>query len=144
MKKLLVLLLIIFVAAAGWSVGSRLSSDALGMSVGILLGVLAGLPVALLVLAAGRGGRRDEEPDYPTEYAGGRGNPYGGYGQSQPPVIILAGPGMAPQQPPGYPQGGYMAGSYPALANPTPDTPPASGRRFKVVGEQEEWIDDWT
>ena len=143
MKKLVALLLIVFVGAAGWSVGSRLSSDALGMSVGILLGVMAGMPVALLVLAAGRGGRRDEEPDYPPDYAV-RGNPYGGYGQPQPPVIILAGPGMAPQQPSGYPQGGYMAGGYPALPNPDAQMPPSSGRRFKVVGEKEEWIDEWT
>ncbi len=145
MKKLVALLLVIFVAAAGWSIGSRLSSDALGMSVGILLGVMAGLPVALLVLAAGRGGRREEEPDYPMDYGGGRGNPYGGYGQPQPPVIILAGPGMGQQQqPPGYPQGGYMAGGYPALPNPNAQMPPASGRRFKVVGEKEEWVDEWT
>jgi len=144
MKKLIALLLIIFVAAAGWNIGSRLSSDALGMSVGILLGVMAGLPVALLVLAAGRGGRRDEEPDYGPDYPMQRGNPYGGYGQPQPPVIILAGPGMAQQPPQGYPQGGYMAGGYPALPNPDAQMPPASGRRFKVVGEKEEWIDDWS
>ena len=58
-------------------------------------------------------------------------------------MIILAGPGMAPPPQPGYPQGGYMAGGYPALPNPDAQMPPSSGRRFKVVGEQEEWIDDW-
>ena len=58
MKKIALLLVVDFVAAGGWSIGSRLSSDALGMGVGILLGVLAGLPTALLVIAAGqRGGR---------------------------------------------------------------------------------------
>ena len=145
MKKLVILLLIIFVGAAGWSIGSRLSSDALGMSVGILLGVLAGLPVALLVLAAGRRGYRDDEPDYPMAYARGQG---GAHGQPQPPVIILAGPGMAPQPQqfgqPGYPQDGYGMSGYPGLPNPDAPATPTSGRRFKVVGEQEEWIDDWT
>lgn len=156
MKRLLLLLLISFVAAAGWSIGSRLSSDALGMGVGILLGVLAGLPTALLVIAAGRGGRQDE-PDFPME----RDEGYGAHGrfQPQPPVIVLANPGMAPGYPgqgqmgygqqgygqQGYGQQGYGPGGYdPQRALPGPDQAiPLSQRQFKVVGEQEEWVEDW-
>ena len=93
MKKIVVLLLLAFVGAAGWNIGNQLSSDALGMSVGILLGVLAGLPVALLVIAAGRRSERyepDPEPYYP---------------QPQAPVIMLMGGQGQPQQ--------WQSGQYP-------------------------------
>ena len=96
MKKIGLLLLVAFVGAAGWSIGSQLSSDALGMSVGILLGVLAGLPVALLVIAAGRRSSHYEaEPDpryYPQQ-------------QPQAPVIMLMGGQGQPQQ--------WQPGQYP-------------------------------
>ena len=98
MKKIALLLLVAFVAAAGWSIGSQLSSDALGMSVGILLGVLAGLPVALLVIAAGRRGGRDEydEPRYYEQP------------QAPAPMIMLVGGGQPQQW-----QGGQMPGQQP-------------------------------
>ena len=98
MKKIVVLLLLAFVGAAGWSVGNQLSSDALGMSVGILLGVLAGLPVALLVIAAGRRSER-YEPDPDPRY----------YPQQQPqaPVIMLMGNGQQVQP------GQWQQGQYP-------------------------------
>ena len=53
----------------------RMAPDALGMSVGLLLGMLAGLPTALLVIVGGRRGRGCEpNPDryqftYPSEPA---------------------------------------------------------------------------
>ena len=53
----------------------RMQPDALGMGLGLLLGMLAGLPTALLVIAGGRRGRGCEpNPDryqftYPTETA---------------------------------------------------------------------------
>ena len=94
MKKIVVLLLLAFVGAAGWSVGNQLSSDALGMSVGILLGVLAGLPVALLVIAAGRRSERYEQPE-----------PYYPQQQAQAPVIMLMGGQGQPQQ--------WQPGQYP-------------------------------
>jgi hypothetical protein len=43
-------------------VGSRLSADALGMAVGMVFGVLASVPMALLVLAANN--RRMGDDDY--------------------------------------------------------------------------------
>ena len=104
MKKVIVLLLATFVGAAGWSIGSQLSSDALGMSVGILLGVLAGMPVALLVIAAGRGGqRRQDEYEPEPRY----------YGQPQAPVIMLMGNGQPQQW-----QAGQYPGQQPQLAAP--------------------------
>ncbi len=136
MKKMALLLVVAFVAAGGWSIGSRLSSDALGMGVGILLGVLAGLPTALLVIAAGRrNGRERDEPDFPMDRDGG----YGRF-QPQAPVIVLANPGYAPQGMAPQQQG--YDPRY-ALSPPQEMSMPQNSRRFKVVGEQEEWVDEW-
>lgn len=56
--KLIILAALIVVGILGWNIGSLLSPDAVAMAVGVLFGVLAGLPVALLVLASSR--RKEE------------------------------------------------------------------------------------
>ena len=118
MKKLVVLLLALFVLAAGYSIGSQFDPETLALAVGILLGALAGIPVALIVVAAGRRDR-DQEPDfdgyegypaYDMPRRGRRSLP-----QPQPPVIILAGNGQpmqAQQGPPQLPKGtgGWYSG----------------------------------
>ena len=40
------------VGSCAWQVGERLSPDAISMAVGVMFGTLAGLPVALLVMAS--------------------------------------------------------------------------------------------
>ena len=57
LKQLLVLGLLAFIATVAWVSGTNLRSDALAMAVGILLGMLAAMPVSLLFLASGQ--RRD-------------------------------------------------------------------------------------
>ena len=146
MKKLLILGGLIFVGTAGWSVGRSLSSDALSMAVGILLGVLAGLPTALLVLASRR---RDDDRRVPSSSARGQGQSYGqlppgyppqgypppGYGQPQPPMIVFAG-----QQPPQLPAAnGYAAPGYPAGQEAWPTE--RESRRFRVVGEEDGFLE---
>ena len=54
MKQLAVLTLLLIAGLLAWLFASRLSADALGMAVGLIFGVLAGVPAALLVLAANR------------------------------------------------------------------------------------------
>lgn len=54
MKPILGIATLIFVAIVGWRIGGSLSSDALGMAVGMLFGVMAGIPTALLLLASQR------------------------------------------------------------------------------------------
>jgi hypothetical protein len=139
MKRLFFLILLIFVGIGAWRISERLSADAIGMALGVLFGVLAGIPVALLVLASAR--RREQWPEE------GRTPPRGapeltGHGYPmQPPVIVLAGPGYHPQMPPtpGNQAPGRM------LLQAQHDTAHAAPgeRRFKVVGEQEEWIEEW-
>ena len=50
MKRLIILMALVFMAVAGWRIGDRLSSDALGMAIGVLFGIVAGIPAALLLL----------------------------------------------------------------------------------------------
>jgi hypothetical protein len=137
MKQLFGAAFLVFVGVAAWRIGGSLSADALGMAVGVLFGVVAGLPAALLVMASGR--RRDAERADQTDRRRRDQPAYsGGFppGYSQPPVIVLAGNGMHPSQ--GY--GGYPAHGQYALPEPreTVDV-----RQFKVVGEKEEWVDEW-
>lgn len=152
MRHYIGLAALIFVGIAAWRIAGQLSADALGMAVGVLFGVMAGVPTALMVMASGRRRQAEEEeattrrrqaaqntPQYPA--------PYGGYGPGgyppQPPVIVLAGPGMGqPGYPQGYPQGyGDPYGQQRMRALPQPEA--VDVRQFKVVGEKEEWIDEW-
>lgn len=60
MRKYVLMMVLVFVGALTWWVGSKLSSDAIGMAVGMAFGAMAGIPSALLVLYANRRGRMDD------------------------------------------------------------------------------------
>lgn len=142
MKRFFGLALLVFIGVAVWQIGSKLSADALGMGVGVLFGVMAGIPAALLVLASGR--RREQRDPYPDPHQGrgqrGQMMPYGGYPQ-QPPVIVLTGNGMAQ----GYPQAGAgMPGQQHYLPQPGSPGRTLEAREFRVVGEKEEWVEEWS
>jgi hypothetical protein len=136
MKKLIGLMLLVFIGMAGWRVGSNLSSDAISMAIGVLFGVLAGVPAALLVLTAERRRQEAEEEPQPTRAAYGLGYPHYAqhpqYGQ-QPPVIVLAGQQGALQAH-GYPMPYGQQGESVGWPMARPE------RQFKVVGEQEDWV----
>jgi hypothetical protein len=143
MKRFLALAILICVGAAAWHVGEKLSSDALSMGLGILFGVLAGIPTALLLLAAGR--RRSEDGSR-TETPSGRRYPPAApmMTPAQPPVIVITGSG-APAAPARYVTPGELGawGPYPPSDAPPAGQGSRSDRRFKVVGEKEEWLDEW-
>lgn len=80
MKKITVLCLLVFVGVAGWKIGDKLSADAVGMAVGVLFGMLAGIPAALLVLASNR--QREMQPPPAPQPTPTR---------QFPPVIVLTG-----------------------------------------------------
>ncbi len=128
MRRFLVMVLLVFVGAAGWRIGGRLSIDALGMAVGIVFGVLASVPAALLVLAASRGRRGEREFGDRSRQQG----PYGG----QPPVIVVAGP-------PGYQQLPQPGPGYPALPGQGQIIDLPVERTFRVIGEEDESADEW-
>jgi hypothetical protein len=134
-KTMLLLLLTVFVAVIAWQIGEKLSSDAISMGLGVLFGMLAGMPAAVLVLAGER--RRERHaPDAKASHLTMQGHypPYG----AQPPVIVLTGHGMAPPQQ-SHPNAsqGFQDGAH-GWHEPRP-----TERHFKVVGETEEWIDEW-
>ena len=67
MRQYIGLAALIFVGIAAWRIAGQLSADALGMAVGVLFGVMAGVPTALMVMASVRK-RAAEEEDYGREF----------------------------------------------------------------------------
>ncbi len=142
MRRFLMLASLVVCGVLAWQLGESLSSDALGMAVGVVFGVLAGIPAALLVLATSSRRRHEEEDEYAdrSERYGGRQDrqlpayPY------QPPVIVVTGGGPAQQPAPPMGSAPYYVPSQAAQGAPQWQGGP-SERRFKVVGEREEWIE---
>mgnify|MGYP006901756260 FL=1 len=142
MKRLIIVALLIFVGFAGWQAGGALSTDAMGMAVGIVFGVLASLPAALLILVASRRSAQ-QEPPMPRSSA----QPQSQAGHGQMPIVI-----MAPPAYPGYGQPGYgqPAGQqYAQLPGHQannwafPSQPSRAERSFTIVGEQSNDVDEW-
>lgn len=125
MRRILLLSLLIVGGVVVWRLGERLSADALGMAVGIVLGVLAGIPASLIIVASGR--RHEEENEQVT-----RARPEPLQPVYQPPVIVLAGHSFAQG-------GGSPVGSSEQYVSPWPQA--RTQRRFKLVGEEERWIE---
>lgn len=140
MRKFVMLSMLLMLGVFAWRLGESLSSDALGMAVGMVFGILAGIPAALLVLATSNRRRQEEEDE--------RAERYERYSQRQerqlpaypyqPPVIVVAGGGQAQQPAPPLGPGPYYV---PPQMQPAGWDTPRSERRFKVVGEREEWIE---
>jgi hypothetical protein len=148
MKQWLGLAGLVFVGVAGWRIGNALSPDALSMAVGLLFGVMAGVPTALLVMAGSR--RRSEEAAALRMRSSAMGQPSAhnepwGYSQPAyatpppPPIIIVAGPqGYASQ---GHGSASMLGAASPAEADWFAAERPA--RRFAIVGEQEQLLEEW-
>lgn len=145
MKQLTVVVGLCILGFLTWRLGSALSSDALGMAVGVLFGVLAGIPSALLVLASSSRRERDDDDDdddYRREAAQYlKCPPY-----YQPPVIVLAAPVEdKPQTVNNYHAPSVTihtpaAGGMPLLADREREVAAQRGGRvFRVVGEREDW-----
>ena len=122
--------ILVIVGVATWQIGAKLSADAIGMGVGVLFGVLAGIPTALLLLANQRrndAARANYDAPPPPRY------------QQQPPVIVLAAPNQT--QPKYEPYGGRQ-GYAPAL--PDPDYQRQITARSSSVARRD-WaeVDDW-
>jgi len=137
MKKLLALSIIAAGVTLAIVVGQRMSTDAMAVVVGVVFGVAASIPTSLLIVAATRG-RRDESrySSTATRSIGPDPRP-----PAVAPQIYVISPPMqhpsqaaAPWQIPG--------GMLPQLPPPQNGTFSAdSSRRFKVVGEDEHWLD---
>ena len=142
MKRLAIIALLIFVGFAGWRAGGVLSTDAMSMAVGVVFGVLASIPAALLILAASRRSAQPEpQPSPRPGQQTGFPSPYP-QGAGQMPIVIVA--------PPAYPGFGAPAGNqFAQLPGPqsngwaVPSQPAHPQRAFTIVGEQSDSVDDF-
>lgn len=99
MKNFLLYPALLFAAALAWRIGSLISADALAMAIGVLFGILAGIPVSLLVLAGQRSATRPDPYARPVRDDRPEHLRY-----SSPPAVILQPPGAWPaQERPGLP-----------------------------------------
>ena len=114
-KRIVALLALAFVIALAVVVGTRLSSDAIAVLVGVVAGVAASIPTALLLIVVTRRDDQGEEDEYYEERR-----------RESPPVIVVA-PGSAPQV---LPQ--YVGGAQAQLGTGAPR------RRFRVMGYDDE------
>jgi len=131
LRQVVALLALGFVVTLGVVVGTRMSSDAIAVLVGVIAGVAASIPCALLLMAVtGRTERRELER-YDSQQDEDRRHNDWRYSERMdprhgvPPVVIVT-PGQAvPQQLP------YAAPfSY-------PPAPSQSQRHFRVMGYEE-------
>lgn len=128
MKGFVLIVLMGLIGVMGWRVGNQISSDAVSMAVGVMFGVLAGVPMALMVLASSRRRQSDDE----EMRANGQRGAYGGY-YPQPPVIVVT----------GGPHQGQMQDAHALPPSHSFPRQTIEAREFKVVGEREEWIDEY-
>jgi hypothetical protein len=130
MRQLITLLALAFVVTLGVVVGTRMSSDAIAVLVGVIAGVAASIPCALLLMAV----TRRQEPEQETSYDGAR---YDDPRYRQVPPVIVVTPGAAPQQQLPY-------GSSYGYAGPYAGEPLGAGihmgqrRQFRVMGYDQE------
>lgn len=121
-----------------------LSSDARGLALGVVFGVLAGVPTALLVLASSRRQADDDDDKlYYRPLQGERDLPPYPY---QPPVIVLAAPVEQPPVATNYTDNRSVTihapvSSVPTIADRQRQIAAQGGRVYRVVGQREEWED---
>ena len=131
-RQLIALLALAFVVTLGVVVGTRMSSDAIAVLVGVIAGVAASIPCALLLMAV----TRRQEPQEDAFYGGAPrdGTRYGN-SRAAPPVIVVTS-GAMPQQLPYGSSYGY-AGPY-AGQQPGAGMHNGQRRQFRVMGYDQE------
>lgn len=130
MKKSIGLALVAASVALAVVIGQRMSTDAMAVVIGVVFGVAASIPTSLLIVAATRGRRQEPPPISPPEYHAAP-TP-----QAPPPQIYIVSP-SGTQQAPWLPGG--MQAQLPMPPNSYYGND--SSRRFKVVGQDEHWLE---
>lgn len=127
MRTLFGIAVLLFFGLVGWRLPTALSSDALGMAVGLLLGVMASIPVGLMLLASEK--RRDahsshrQQPQRQIEQ------------QPAPPQQITNNFHYHYHEAPGRSRQAEVMQRH-SLPGPAPETP--APRQFRIVGDLEE------
>jgi hypothetical protein len=119
-KQMAAVLGLAFAVTLAIIVGRQMTTEAMAVVIGVVCGVLAGIPTSVLLLVAMT--RRESLCSLRArDEATARQVPSG-----YPPVVVIQGGGMQPQQP--ALSGGYW---------PAPNAAPLVGRQFHVVGGDE-------
>jgi hypothetical protein len=142
-KQLVVLLAVAFVVTLGVVVGTRMSSDAIAVLVGVIAGVAASIPCALLLLVVTRRQQNAAQASRPAPYSDRYPDDPAYAQRAAPPVIVIT-PGSTPQQVSPWGTGSWSTASWGATVEGTA-TPaygyggqPQSQRQFRVMGYAEE------
>ena len=122
MRRLIGVTILVAGVVLAVMVGQRMSTDAMAVAIGVVFGVAASIPTSLLVVAATRS-RREEGYRPPRDEL--RSPP------TAPPQIYVVNPGTQP---------GQVAA--PWLGTPDLYASSQPARRFKLVGEDERWLED--
>jgi hypothetical protein len=128
---LVALLALGFIVTLGVVVGTRMSSDAIAVLVGVIAGVAASIPCALLLMAVTRRREKEEPLRYDEQRYEDRRYNDRRYSERMdargavPPVVIVTPGNAAPQQL------GYSASFPYQAAQPQPQ------RQFRVMGYEE-------
>jgi len=120
-KQIGVALGLVFAVALAVVVGKQMSTEAMAVVIGVVCGVAASIPTALLLVVAitRRDRQRLEEVERQARQTG------------YPPVVVIQ--GGTPQSFPMGPQAGYW---------PAPSPGPPVQRQFHVVGGDDLLLDD--
>jgi len=136
-KQLTTIVLLVVGGVLAWRIADSLSSDAISMGMGILLGMLAGLPASLLLLYATRRRDGDEIQPHSVRHAT---DPQVSY-PSTPPVIVLA--GMGTLQQPGTNVSHLLAQQSPVSTEASAWSQPRPTREYRIIGERDEALEEW-
>lgn len=122
-KVIGIVLLVIFAVTLAVMAGNRMSTETLAVVVGIVCGVAASIPTGLLIMACTR------RPDPPAQQSSRDIQRSVRPASREYPPVIIVNPG---------------GGAGPTMSQWFPATPPAlapgAGRRFRVIGQEEEDI----
>jgi hypothetical protein len=130
-RQLIVLITVAFMVTLGVVVGTRLSSDAIAVLVGVIAGVAASIPCALLLMAVTRRRGLDRDRGYDDELEPTVDRERHPAPQPAVPPVIVVTPGNSAQQqlPPWLAQAQLSAWDDGA--------PSRSQRQFRVMGYDE-------
>ena len=145
-KQLIVLLAVAFVVTLGVVVGTRMSSDAIAVLVGVIAGVAASIPCALLLLVVTRRQQAAEQSYPPDPYSDRHRGPHTYEQRAAPPPVIVITPGSAPQQMAPWSTASWSTApeGFEGLPSSAYGGQPASRRQFRVMGyEEAEGPADW-